>query len=275
MTDKNISRFSSIEDFMTHLENAPLGEGWKGSQSSQDSSYGFTGTHSYSEAIGLVKNGWKDGAEQIKKGLDMIKSYGQSRELIYDIAGERPSVVRAIAGMPDSMIRKIPAQGKRQPIISLLVNVGGIGSVESYAMKNRAIAIASVIDELESVGFSVELNCIWYNTSSKYKDGFFGITFPIKHAGQPMDISNIAFFMGHPSFLRRLLFSWVETLGSRAELSGYGSSTDITDFGHEDIYFPCNNALQRVAGNVPDAIKYIKGIIINKRPDLFAEDIAA
>jgi len=62
----------------------------------------------------------------------------------------------------------------------------------------------------------------------------------IKRAGMPLDLSEVAFAIAHPSLLRRLAFARWEATDSRYETAGYGEVIDAPDSVLEqfDIYIP-------------------------------------
>ena len=69
-----IREFDSLNDFEQYITNTPLNKvfQWK-KLASVSSDYGFTHTHSYDEAVKLLKDGWQDKAQELTKKLSQYE----------------------------------------------------------------------------------------------------------------------------------------------------------------------------------------------------------
>ena len=105
----------------------------------------------------MASEGWPEGLDKISKELDMnLLDNGASKLWVNDIAGHCQALPRFLAGMPDSMQRRVIQSSRKNPVIDFLVNVGNRADKSVIAITNRGIAIASVIDTLEKPWLS---NC--------------------------------------------------------------------------------------------------------------------
>ena len=111
----------------------------------------------------------------------------------------------------------------------------------------------SLIDKLEDAGMSCAITLCEYTDASQGK-GKFLIEFPIKKAGQPLDIDRCAYAMVHPSMLRKICFALTET-EPKAEggwSGGYGRPIELPyHMRHGCVYFPnyeCDVKWQRHDG---------------------------
>jgi hypothetical protein len=100
-----------------------------------------------------------------------------------------------------------------------------------------------LIDAIEYAGHRVEVVCndasaadIDENSlkGQKKESGWFEVSVLIKKATQPLDMSDLAYCLAHPSMLRRIMFSAAEIEGWSDVSSGYGYPAEATDKG--DLY---------------------------------------
>ena len=128
---------------------------------------------------------------------------------------------RAAAGDPMAMILKGKSE-KAKPIIKIRMNVGYSASVDSEDIMRWGGAVCSYIERLEKAGFSTQLDTFM---ESESRDGGPSVSFqfPLKKAGSRLDLSDVAFWWGHPSAIRRVEFSAIERLDIERHYSdGYG-----------------------------------------------------
>lgn len=273
ITDKQIRHFDSPAQFIDYVQHTAAAEGWTDDRrASRDTQrYNFTHSTGWGEAIQLATQGWQEGLKRVTKELGMTPSTGKSKVTLHDVAGDYPIVAKAIIGVPDSMVRRVNSVGKRRPIINLLVNVGAPAMFNSTAIENRGVAIASVIDQLEDMGYSVGLSVVSYAVGMRGANGNCGVTFPVKRAGEAMSLENMMFFTSHPAFLRRLVFAYRETMVTANDITSYGSSSNIQATEDEDIYFTLDMNLNTNYRTMTDAVRNVKAIVKSYRPDLFGE----
>lgn len=271
MTDTVKQHFDTANDLIEYIKNTPVDNSWGNQRASMGSDSGFLGTNTIEQAYNLALKGWPEGLSRISKDMSMINIGGRSKVQKYDVAGDYPIIARAIAGAPDSMTRRVSGHNRKRPVIDLLINIGANGGIQKYVIENRGVAIASVIDELESLGYSVGLKVLSHVNARSA--GIRTMTLTLKNAGESIDLEKLIFFMAHAAFLRRLCFAQRETTCTiELERQNYGSTEDVESWS-EEIYFPSNHNMNKDCANLELAIQHVKNIVRSVYPDIF--DIAA
>lgn len=214
----------------------------KSGYSSDKAQSDWNGGTTWSETIKLCMNGWRNGWQDVH--TDMIEIEDEMRpirprtHLVTGYHGTRPHVGNYIAGLPKNMIR--PRRHRvNAPAVRLNISIGALYNVDSEAYRRRGAAVCAYIDAVETAGISTEIRAI-----SRAKGGYGSrgaiaeVSIQLKDAGQPLDIDAVAFCLGHPAMLRRLVFRWREkdVLWPNFN-SGYGSSQNPTE---EDGYLRIN-----------------------------------
>ncbi len=274
---QNIERFSHINDFTDYLERTPS-KNWDDSNRSSRSvgRYDFYKSKSFKECLDYAVKGWPEGLEKVKQKIGLAKSTGRSKMNINCVAGGRPDIGRFLAGMPDCMTRRVIQEGMKRPMIDIVINACYSGGIDGEIIMNYGAAIAVVIDELESNGYSVGLYVGAANDHTN-RDESFGALIEVKKAGEIMDMERLVFFAAHPSFLRRFMFGYWETkYEERGFQWGYGKISEIKpeNMPEDSIYFGCQDpALNRACHSVETARQFIRNRIFAQRPDMI--DMAA
>ncbi len=203
---------------------------WKGELSSRKTNNAqWAGTANYEEAYDLARNGWPEGLEKLAKQVDIaakLMPSPQNKKLRYDVAGARPSPSRAAAGEPFAMATR-GKDFKPKPVIKLRTYFSFASSTETDLVTTWGAAICSYVNELSHAGFSVQLD--YYNEAKPSQSGDYNSSppvsfqFPLKEAGYPLSLANVAFWWMHPSSHRRVFFSALEKLDvERGYTGGYG-----------------------------------------------------
>ena len=195
--------------------------------SERTSDYGFYKTNNYAEAIDLLKGGYAEPLNQIKRGVE-TKARGISvrkTAVKNDVVGYAPNVPNAIRGIPQSMINAQTA-AKKSKVLSIVYDVTGSGMLDSESYIKAGITICTIINTLEANGYRVSLKVIFKN-SEKYSQRTIA-AINLKDWRQPLDLKKLTFPLCHPSMQRRLGFKWLETqpdLTDTGYQSGYGRSS--------------------------------------------------
>lgn len=208
---------------------------------------GFYGV-SMKEALKMAEDGWKEGAERIEKVLAKVKAQNPFRKkpIKYGIVGSVPDVARAVSGNPLNMKNIDLTKASRRQVITLISDIGALGGVDSENFINRAAVITAIIDELESCGYACDV--ISVSTCNDGGGSFWGslgnggqvqVAVQVKNSNQPLDITRLAFGVGHPSMFRRLI--WAERTGHPATktILGHVGCTvrlDYKDLAERNIY---------------------------------------
>lgn len=194
-------------------------------------------------ACDMGLRGWPDGRARFIDGIQFaphITELGAAPARSYGVTGSRPSIGRVTAGSPACMVKRGAVITGGRPIVRLLVSTTASASVEASTIENRGIAIASCIDQLESLGYQFEV-IAFDGGSSGGKRCEYSVT--IKHAGESLDVDRLAFALAHPAYLRRFGFRLREQCADLwPEFSGgYGSILEATP-EQGQIYFPSLHA---------------------------------
>jgi hypothetical protein len=176
---------------------------------------GFCGTRNFEEAEDLIKHGWIEPLEKIKKNLGSGKVRSTTGEIkkirpSAGIVGYAPLVPNAILGLPHSMIKS-----ERTPMkiktITLLYAVSVNASIDKDVMIDAGISTLRIVNDLELKGYRVQVELEFIGTHAKNRE-FASGSVVVKSWRDALDLKKLAFPMVHPSMLRRIAFLWLETV---------------------------------------------------------------
>lgn len=213
----------------------------------------------YKGAVRMAKQGWPEGAERARQSLAAMVPVAYERSKVNDFYGERPNVPRHCAGAPNAMIRKRKqATHNSAPVVSLVVPLCANAVTRAEPMSNFGIGMARLVHKYEHKGTRCE---VLATCSLKVSGWALHFVFRVKYADQPLDLSVLAFAIGHPAMFRRLCFALIERSPARQTVSyGTASRTALADIL-----------------NCPRNAVIINGIIdantVAKTPELAAEYI--
>lgn len=216
-------------------------------RSSRDTSRSeWTRTRNFNEAAHLARHGWREGCQKIKDISDRIENVVASKierpVVQHDVAGAFPDVGRFIQGLPDCMgsFDQFHTNGHGK-VVSIVTNQVASSSVDAEQLMNRGAAVCSLVHALTQLGYATEIEAF---IGTEVGESSIETRIPIKRSTEPLEIDRIAFSCAHPSFLRRIMFSFWETQGPRIvdifNFKGggsYGCPMDIPEGGHRgDIH---------------------------------------
>lgn len=193
----------------------------------------WTGTRTLGDAVQLAAVGWAAGAHRIASmtaDMPAARARGRTASYRHDVAGELPDVARYMSGAPDYMRRKMNHSGnKRQKIVTVAVNPSMRGNVNAECRVNQGAAIVALVDSLESAGHRVQV--VLDRVQTAQTSGIVRMACELKAASEPVDVDRLAFWIAHPSALRRVFFAAAE------RLPGYWKSAKNPDeYGYPDNY---------------------------------------
>lgn len=230
------STWSSPESLARHMQEINRHEAWHSSAWDTDDGE-WRGCNSMQEAVNLALDGWKEGAEMVEKMRNRIAaSRPQSPRLNrHDMVGAVPNVPRAVSGEVKNMRAYDPSKSRRKPVITLVSDMAVSYNISSTRIANRAAAVACIIDEVEAMGYSVEVISVAM-TKGWHSDCYLAMTSVVaKRSDYPVDIKRIAFALGHPAMFRRFVFAtWSEETILKDKL-GYGLGSVGNDFDTESL----------------------------------------
>lgn len=263
--------FSSMNEMLDYIDAAPhRGPGWtRGDES-------WVGTESMDEALWLAREGWREGAEKAKEAAEVLEAdHAQQRRRKHSVAGGRVNVGRMLAGSPDHMTSR-PRQDATK-VITLFVAVGMLAVVRADDAILRAACVAAISDLLESHGYSCEIFAVHdsYMTGYGERPGV-QISFPIKNAGEALNIEDVVFSLGHPSVMRRFFFAIFSSQDHLSEMwAGMGSTTSCFDADHQPppgAYYISELRGQRITGDtIAERVRSLFPLIV---PDGFPIDLS-
>lgn len=231
-------RHLSVVDALNH---ATYSRAWPSSycSSTEVGKLDFYGTPNREVAFKLASMGWSEGRKLISKArAQMPKASAKVRIVEWDVGGAYPDSARASAGVPDCMVTNGNVVEFPSQIIRIVVSASTPWSTPTPEYINRGAAILSAIEAAELCGYAVQVEV--EETSYRFKEGF-SCSILLKQAGQPIDLDSLAFFLIHPSSLRRVFFALIETENKLINMhNGYGKPTHRPKTMHQpgDIYLP-------------------------------------
>lgn len=177
-------------------------------------------------AVMLARQGWPEGAERARALHDGIQAAAPSRARLarYDVAGQLPNIPRALAGNPMNMRRMVRTETAQRPIVSLVCSICVNSNFPADGLIEHAAAVAGAVDFLEQAGFRCDVLVV-----ARFKESIAGeVAVRLKAPEQPLNLSVLAYGLGHPSFLRRLIFGVIQSDRCMRTLGvGLGYATDI------------------------------------------------
>ena len=194
------------------------------------------GSNSMEETLNLAEQGWKEGIEKASRLQNRIRANNpiMLKRKSFSIAGATPDVPRAISGNPINMRVPDVAKASRRVVITLLSDMAASCMYSGPEFINRAAVLAAIVDEVEAAGYACDV--ISFSNAQSGWDGSSGFNYcsciQVKNSNQPVDISRLAFGLGHTSFFRRMVFAekgydhFCKDLGS-----GLGHSDDLDLIG--------------------------------------------
>jgi hypothetical protein len=199
----------------------------------------FYGTPSRDAAFEIARLGWAEGRKLVSKArAQMPKASARVNVMEWDVAGAYPDPARAAAGAPDCMVNNGDLVECPTQVIRVVVSVSTPCTTPLNEFVNRGAAILSAIEAAELCGYPVEVEV--EETSHTMGQGF-SCSIVLKHAGHPADLDSLAFFLIHPSSLRRVFFALLETERERITMQiGYGRPARRPGSLHKpgDVYLP-------------------------------------
>lgn len=239
--EKNtIIEYGSLSELFAQLGKSRI----QGRNNASDSGeLHFTGTSSFDEAYDNMLSGDAESYEKllklktetdkhyIKESKGRIKTYNH-------VVGYTPNVPNAVMGLPNSMINaeRVP---KKHKVVDIFVNRSRSGVTGTSQIEYEGALILSFIDALERDGYRVSLYSgkVSWNSNTCATHGFM---VPIKRATEPLNIKKVAFYLIHPSFLRRIAFRIDETEEILDDIThtGYGALRNrekMREFIHSNI----------------------------------------
>lgn len=222
-----MEHFDSLNEFIATINKRPTTDNFASrcgvieECSSHRGSYDFTGTNSWGEADGYLRNGYLDGAKAMLDESRGIKAacVEKCRKFTIDRVGSMPHVPNAIIGLPKNMVRRV-SNPKRTKAISIWYDCTASAFVDKDTLLLGGRNIYAITKHLENKGYRVELRCMIVESNERRRttNGSGGhyqhvgmMSVKVKDYQQSVNPLMIAYPVTHPSFFRRHGFRWIET----------------------------------------------------------------
>lgn len=237
--------FKSLDAFAGYLDAAEVQPLFsrKDDRSSEEESSSrsrWTTTKSLAESADLLKFGDRANARRLVGGVSVPGAVAESirARRVRCVAGSSVNVAAALAGRPKSMY-KIVRKNVPAKVLNIAYNENMPSGVDASEAVRVSCMVANTIISLEKSGYQVNL----YSAVCLHDSGeVVGCFVRVKSAGQYIDVSRLAYCLVNPSFLRRSVFRFVETLPG-LESDGWRRHYGRCDVEPEDV-----SGLARAAG---------------------------
>lgn len=231
-----VDRFEDINIFLKTIKSRPLNKpfhDYPDNCGSEKEDRSFSKTSSYQESEDIMKVGYKEGLENMKKAGKGVTVSSKSIKAVptASVIGYTPHVPNAIAGIPCSMIshKKVVMKSK---ILSMVYDITASSYVRADEFIKAGRVLMSFIEMVESKGYRVKLDMMM--SSCEGSENSVALI-KVKDYRQPVNPLKLSYMMIHPSFLRRQGLKWIETnpdLTERGFRTGHG----------KPLYHKCNES---------------------------------
>ena len=250
--------FESISEFGHAVETAP--DRINGDASTNS---GVDNVFSLDDAIDIAANQggyWPEGAEGIASvAIDATTAtMALKRALKLDVVGAIPNIPAYLAGHPLTMI-SVTQDPRPKKFLKLGVHIGGTADTRQTTRLNRGKAIMSIVEALETEGYSVEVWGLWRNFDT-WSNTAASVEVCLKQASAVWNSHTAAFALANTSFQRRLCWRFIESSDSNAMADSYGNGRKAphADF---DLWFPyITGDIEKSLGTPKKALAYAVSI---------------
>lgn len=252
-------QFQSIDQFYKYLCDTPFNDAFRWSRhSSAESSYKFTQTHTFEQAVHLMRDGWPQMAERLNKQLAVkIKQCATivKRKQHFGVVGFQPAVPLYLAVVPTNMVSYINVKVKSK-VVNITKVFNYSSSVSSDTIIEQSVKTLQIVHQLERQGYRVNLSVA---VGSTVGDTTICAKVLIKKASEKINVSKLAFPLVHPSMLRRLFFRYIEVCPETTKgfVRGYGCPV-----GYDEMkrIFPNEIVLPSICDGDVESIKNLESL---------------
>lgn len=248
--------FDSITEYLNYVKDAPISNAFQNTSLDSEASgeYSWYKTHNLEEAKDMAKYGYHEDFDkfmELKFELEKYIKISQKKSKQYNFyVGYAPDVKAYLEGCPLNMLNKENPPRKQ---VDIYYNAAILGDVDANQIFNRGVVTLSIVEILEKLGYSVNLNIF-----SMSEDGsqIHHAVFRLKDTTERVNAQKLFFPMCHPSFHRRLVFKLREVTPdiTTSWTWGYGKTCSentirkIIDLNKNDIVI-CRPDEMNVHGN--------------------------
>ena len=179
---------------------------------------------SFDDAVRMARDGWIDGVRQAGALCAVAPRDVENTDMGLDVYGFIPCVPAFVASDPYCMIRH--ESGERRRIV-LAFDCAYNCNVTTDQLLIYAQCAAQLVADLEASDADVAVYAL---DKTNCNGGLYVQSFTVREFGDPFDMSRMVYAF-HPSFLRRVLFSYreLDAMACVAGMAsdGYGSARTI------------------------------------------------
>jgi len=240
-----INRWSSISELL-----AKAGEPTNMPRAHRASLRGSTNI-TLDEAILLCRKGWREGVVEIEKLRAEIEKLVEGNIPVpttrYRVTG--PGAIhmgRFNQGRPDAFRHKVDSSITREShvprILRVVINMSASGAVTHDTFIRRGAALAAAVNVLERRRIRCQIDVVEATTNKLANGATLENVVTVKLPEEATSPDKLAFMLGHPAMLRRIIFSVQEheddatrkRFGIGLENGMYGLPGEASDQG--EIY---------------------------------------
>lgn len=169
------------------------------------------GARSVEHAFEIAAQGW---TEKMPKATEVVGQVMQSigdridltPKVIMDVQGSVVDIGSYMTGEPECMMSfPLTDECRNDKVLKVLLDPGASSGYSEEYLATRAAAVSALLDVLQMLGHALE---IW--VASPVAEGSIRIhatVTKINEAGRHVSLQDIMYWCGHPSLLRRMVFS--------------------------------------------------------------------
>lgn len=197
--------YSSIAEIIKTIKRIPQSvinqRDWRRNTAWSSNVEEWFGCADMDAALKLARHGWPDGVKMAEYILEKLTGRNAvQRRRRYSVAGGAVNIGRMLTGDPAHMIDRPKQPGKK--VITFFAESTMSASIETENAIIRAAIIGAMVDMLEMNGFSCEIVSV--DTNDHRSRPAYQITTALKAAGEPLNLNDLVFALGHPAFCRRM-----------------------------------------------------------------------
>ncbi len=232
-----IKRFENLNSFLSYLDKSKATKLFLddvdnkvedlNSMSTSPSRIEFTGTKSYADATDLMRFGDRKNFESLNreiKKVTRLKGSGEQVRMIAEksVVGCLPIIPAYLSGLPTNMLNIRRQKVVNNKVLNIVYSTVVDWTWSTDNIIKAGAALLSAINSIEKQGYRVNLYAVnLLNTSKGEK---FGTLIKIKSSDEYLDLLKCAYPLINPSFIRRHLAKYIESLEFKDKniVNGYG-----------------------------------------------------
>lgn len=186
------------------------------------------GVNNYSEAIGLLENGWQEQMDKVKKDFGTVVQRADGKRISFtnDVVGFSPIVPLALKGVPNCMINQTMKKIKAK-VVNIVYDMSASSSTSPQQMSDNLVKLMKIVVSLELKGYRIGLTAMQsYSdrcTGAKHNINSDMAFVKVKTPNQPLDVKRAMFPLGHPAMFRVIGFDWYSKFPKGKHRWGYGT----------------------------------------------------